>query len=165
MPTGKRACVRAMVPCQVLIGRGPSGVFLCRLLISAAECPLLLRVVGHLSQTDGAASSGGRCPTSLGGGNRGPITRGGAAFYGESGIDPVGWIGRLGSTPLRRSARDGFRAAVRGLSQSSRRWMGARGGKRTGHLAERRCVWSRTSAPISGGRQAVDAPDCVGFCY
>ncbi len=27
------------------------------------ECRPLLRVVGHLSQTDGAASSGGRCPT------------------------------------------------------------------------------------------------------
>ena len=61
--------------------------------------PLLLRVVGHLPQTDGAASSGGRCPTSLRGGNRGPTTPGGAAFYGESGIDPLGWIGRLGSTP------------------------------------------------------------------
>ena len=102
--------------------------------------PLLLRVVGHLPQTDGAASSGGRCRTSLKGGNRGPITQGGAAFYGESVIDPLGWIGRSGSTPLRRSARDGFRAAVRGMSRPSSRRLGARGGKRIGHLAERRRV-------------------------
>ncbi len=115
---------------------------------SDAEFPLLLRVVGHLSQTAGAASSGGRCPTSLRGGNRGPVTRGGGAFYGESAIGGRGWIERLGSTPLRRSAQEGFRAAVRRLSRRSRRWMGAHGGKQTGHLAEFRCVWSRTS----GGR-------------
>ncbi len=47
------------------------------------EWLLLLRVVGHLSHTDGAASSGGRCPTSLRGGTRGPATLGGAVGYGD----------------------------------------------------------------------------------
>ena len=130
---------------RVSIGAACPKWVTCRLKLTSSLLQLLLRVVGCLSHKNGAASSGGRRPTSLSGGNRGPITRGGATFYGESGIDPLGWIGRLGSTPLRRSARDGFRAKMTGLSQPSRRWMGARGGKRMEQLGERRCVWSRTS--------------------
>jgi len=44
--------------------------------------PLLLRVVGHLPPMDEATNAGGRCPTSLRGGNRGPGSLGGGALWG-----------------------------------------------------------------------------------
>jgi hypothetical protein len=60
--------------------------------------PPLFRVVGCLPHKNVGASSGGRRPTSLRGGNRGPVTRGGAAFYGESAFDRCCRIERLAST-------------------------------------------------------------------
>ncbi len=71
-------------------------------------CRLLLRVVGCLPQKNGATVSGGRRPTSLGGGNRGPATPGGGVFYGESAIGWRGGIGLSGSTPARRASRGGL---------------------------------------------------------
>jgi hypothetical protein len=54
---------------------------------------LLLRVLGCLPLKDDATHSGGKRLRSLKGGNRGTGSLGGAADYGESGVDPCGVVG------------------------------------------------------------------------
>jgi len=68
----------------------------------------LLRVVGHLPLMDEATGRGGRCPTSLRGGNRGPGSLGGAArTMGIVALAVVAGSVRLTESGWREAVADG----------------------------------------------------------
>ena len=78
------------------------------LVVASMEGRLLLRVVGHLPLMDEATGTGGRCPTSLRGGNRGPGSLGGAARTMGIVASPVmGGSVRLAESGWREAVADG----------------------------------------------------------
>src|SRR5262245_41620655 len=85
--------------------------------------PLLLRVVGHLPLMDEATDTGGRCPTSLRGGNRGTGSLGGAARpMGIVTLTVVAESVRLVEFGQRRAIADGNGVARRGWLRSGACW-------------------------------------------
>ena len=90
---------------------------------SRLTCLLLLRVVGHLPLMDEATDTGGRCPTSLRGGNRGPSSLGGAArTMGMVALRVVAGSVRLVEFEQRGAIADGQGVARRRWLRSGACW-------------------------------------------
>jgi len=91
----------------------------------ATDRPLLLRVVGHLPLMDEATDTGGRCPTSLRGGNRGTGSLDGAGrTMGIVALTVVVGSVRLVEFGQGRAIADGNEAARRGSLRSGACWTG-----------------------------------------